>query len=357
MWIALIHILNLQGLNGLGCSLLFRGMMALFTALGLSLLLGPKMIQVLQKKLIGQVIREVGPQSHFSKKGTPTMGGLLILSSIVISCLIWGHLTNRYLWIVLISLIGFGAIGWYDDFTKLILKHSRGLRSRWKYFWQSVFGLIAAVALYHYLSVYNATHLLIPYIHYSLPLGVAFIVLAYFVIVGSSNAVNLTDGLDGLAIVPTMLVAAGLVAYAYLGTDASFVSSHQLHSVPGAGEMVVFCMALIGAGLGFLWFNAYPAQLFMGDVGALALGASLGVVALVVRQELILFIMGGIFVLETLSVILQVGSYKLRNQKRIFKMAPIHHHFELSGWPEPKVVIRFWIITFILVLIGLMNLL
>jgi phospho-N-acetylmuramoyl-pentapeptide-transferase len=332
-------------------------MMALITALAISLLLGPITIRLLQKKLIGQVIRQEGPQSHYSKKGTPTMGGVLILIAITLSCLIWGHLSNRYLWIALISLLGFGAIGWYDDFTKLILKHSQGLRSRWKYFWQSMLGLIAALALYHYLSIFNATNLLIPYAHLSVHIGLLFIILAYFVIVGSSNAVNLTDGLDGLAIVPTMLVALGLAAFAYLGTDPNFAKAHQLLSVPGAGEMTVFCMAIVGAGLGFLWFNAYPAQLFMGDVGALALGAALGVVSLVVRQELVLVIMGGIFVLETLSVILQVGSFKLRNKKRIFKMAPIHHHFELSGWPESKVVVRFWIITIVLVLIGLANLL
>jgi len=352
-----MHFLSLHGQSGFGCSLLFRALMALFTALVIALLLGPISIRLLQKKLIGQVIRDSGPQSHFSKKGTPTMGGVLILASITISCLLWGHLTNRYLWIVMISLLGFGAIGWYDDYTKLILKHHQGLRSRWKYFWQSLLGLIAALGLYHYLVIFNATNLLIPYGHWSLHLGVLFIILAYFVIVGSSNAINLTDGLDGLAIVPIMLVAAGLAVFAFLGTIPSFSHAHHLASVPGAGEMMVFCMAIIGAGLGFLWFNAYPAQLFMGDVGALALGAALGVVSLIVRQELVLFIMGGIFVLETLSVILQVGSYKLRNQKRIFKMAPIHHHFELSGWPEPKVVVRFWIITLVLVIVGLANLL
>jgi phospho-N-acetylmuramoyl-pentapeptide-transferase len=357
MWITLIHHLSLQGSNGFGCSLIFRSMMALLTAFFIALLLGPFSIRILQKKLVGQVIREEGPQSHYSKKGTPTMGGVLILAAITASCLIWGHLTNRYLWIALISLLGFGAIGWYDDYTKLILKHSKGLRSRWKYFWQSALGLVAAIALYHYLSIYNATNLLIPYGHWSIHIGVLFVILAYFVIVGSSNAVNLTDGLDGLAIVPTVLVAAGLAAFAYLGMDASFANAHHLLSVPAAGEMSVFCMAVIGSGLGFLWFNAYPAQLFMGDVGALALGAALGVVSLVVRQELVLFIMGGIFVLETVSVILQVGSFKLRKQKRIFKMAPIHHHFELMGWPEPKVVVRFWIISVVLVLIGLANLL
>ncbi|MDO8953985.1 MAG: phospho-N-acetylmuramoyl-pentapeptide-transferase [Gammaproteobacteria bacterium] len=357
MWIALIHHLNLQGFNGFGCSLLVRGLMALLSALAIALVLAPITIRILQKKLIGQVIRELGPQSHLSKKGTPTMGGLLIIAAITLSCLVWGHLSNRYLWIALISLISFGAIGWYDDYTKLILKHSNGLASRWKYFWQSLIGIVVALSLYHYLHTYNATNLLIPYGHWSLHLGVLFIILAYFVIVGSSNAVNLTDGLDGLTIVPTMLVAGGLAVFAYLGTIPSFAAAHHLASVPGAGEIVVFCMSIIGAGLGFLWFNTYPAQLFMGDVGALALGAALGVVSLIVRQELILFIMGGIFVLETLSVILQVGSFKLRNKKRIFKMAPIHHHFELCGWPEPKVVIRFWIITIVLVVIGLSSLL
>ncbi|MDF2529393.1 MAG: phospho-N-acetylmuramoyl-pentapeptide-transferase [Gammaproteobacteria bacterium] len=352
-----MHHLHLISANGFGISLMFRGMMALLTSLILALVLGPFSIRLLQKKLIGQVIRQEGPQSHLSKKGTPTMGGVLILAAITLSCLIWGHLTNRYLLLALACLLGFGAIGWYDDYTKLILKHSQGLRSRWKYFWQSLIGIIGALALYHYMAIFNATNLLIPYGHWSIHLGLLFIIMAYFVIVGSSNAVNLTDGLDGLAIMPTVLVAAGLAAFAYLGTDAAFAKAHHLLSVPGAGEMTIFCMAVIGAGLGFLWFNTYPAQLFMGDVGALALGAALGVVSLVVRQELVLFIMGGIFVLETLSVILQVGSYKLRNKKRIFKMAPIHHHFELSGWPEPKVVVRFWIITIVLVLIGLANLL
>jgi phospho-N-acetylmuramoyl-pentapeptide-transferase len=315
--------------------------------------MGKYLIQFLQKKLIGQVIREVGPQSHFSKKGTPTMGGILILLAITISALVFGDWHSIDLWMALIVMIGLGLIGWYDDYTKLVLKNSQGLRSRWKYFWQSVIGLIISIVVYYVFKSQNLLGLFIPGLHVIVPLGLAFILLGYFVIVGSSNAVNLTDGLDGLAIVPTAIVSLGLLILALVESHLNLAQALRLPYVPEAQEMAVFCCAIIGASLGFLWFNAYPAEVFMGDVGALALGGVLGFIALIIKQELILIIMGGIFVLETISVVLQVGSYKLRNKKRIFKMAPIHHHFELSGWPETKVTVRFWIISLILLVLAL----
>lgn len=334
-----------------------RCILAALTALLLALFLGGPMILALQKKLIGQVIREVGPQSHFSKKGTPTMGGILILLSITISVLLWGDLSNPYLWVTLVLMFGYGGIGWLDDHYKKVLKDSRGLASRWKYFWQSLLGLVVALILYHLLKANGELSLIIPFTeNLRVPLGaLSFVLLAYLVLVGSSNAVNLTDGLDGLAIMPVVMVAGALAIFAYLSGNADLSYYLLLPYVPGAGELAVFCAAMVGAGLGFLWYNAYPALVFMGDVGALALGGVLGVIAIIVRQELILALMGGLFVAEALSVMLQVGSYKLRNKKRIFKMAPIHHHFELSGWPEPRVTVRFWIITFILVLIGLIS--
>lgn len=337
--------------------LTLRTILSALTALVISLFLGPIVIRRLRARQIGQVVRDDGPQSHLSKAGTPTMGGALILIAIGLSTLLWGDLTNRYVWTTLFVTLGFGMIGWIDDYRKLILKNSKGLPGRWKYFWQSVFGLAAAIFLYKTATIPAETQLLIPFFkHIYINLGVFFVVLTYFVIVGSSNAVNLTDGLDGLAILPTVLVAGALGIFAYLTGNIAFAKYLAIPYIPGAGEITVFCGALVGAGLGFLWFNAYPAQVFMGDVGALGLGAALGIIAVIVRQELVLFLMGGIFVLETVSVILQVGSYKLRHGKRIFKMAPIHHHFELKGWPEPRVVVRFWIITVILVLCGLATL-
>ncbi len=336
--------------------LTLRGILGVLTALVLSLWLGPWMIRTLRGLQIGQSVRSDGPQSHLSKSGTPTMGGALILASIAISTLLWGDLGNRYVWIVLVTTLLFGAIGWVDDYRKVVEKNSRGLPGRWKYFWQSVFGLGAALALYFGAQSPAETELIFPFLKgVSLQLGPAFIVLTYFVIVGASNAVNLTDGLDGLAILPTVLVGGALGVFAYLSGHATFASYLFIPALPGAGELIVFCGALVGAGLGFLWFNTYPAQMFMGDVGALALGAALGLVAVVVRQEIVLFIMGGVFVVETLSVMIQVASFKLRG-KRVFRMAPIHHHFELKGWPEPRVIVRFWIITVVLVLIGLATL-
>ncbi len=336
--------------------LTLRGILGVLTALALSLWLGPWMIRTLQIRQIGQSVRNDGPQSHLSKKGTPTMGGALILTAIAVSTLLWADLSNRYVWTVLAVTLLFGAIGWVDDYRKVIEKNSRGLPSRWKYFWQSVFGLGAAIFLYTTAQSPVETTLILPMVKdFGLELGLGFIVLTYFVIVGSSNAVNLTDGLDGLAILPTVMVGGALGIFCYLSGNVNFAEYLFIPYVPGAGELIVFCAAMVGAGLGFLWFNTYPAQVFMGDVGALALGAALGTIAVIVRQEIVLFIMGGIFVLETLSVIIQVASFKLTG-KRVFRMAPIHHHFELKGWPEPRVIVRFWIITVILVLIGLATL-
>lgn len=333
-----------------------RGIMGILTALAISLLIGPKLIRKLQVKQIGQAVRQDGPQSHLSKAGTPTMGGGLILLAIAISTLLWSDLTNAYVWITLGVTTIFGAVGWVDDWRKVVEKDSRGLPARWKYFWQSIGGIAAAIALYVLADQSVHTDLLIPYLKdTALPLGLLFVPFVYFVIVGTSNAVNLTDGLDGLAIMPTVMVAGALAVFAYLSGHVNFANYLNIPYVAGSGELIIFLGSIIGAGLGFLWFNTYPAQVFMGDVGALALGAALGVVAVIVRQELVLFVMGGIFVLETVSVILQVGSFKLTG-RRIFRMAPIHHHFELKGWPEPRVIVRFWIISFILVLVGLASL-
>jgi len=334
----------------------FRAIMAALTALAVSLLLGPALIRKLAALKAGQVVRSDGPQTHLSKAGTPTMGGLLIIFAVAIATLLWADLGNRYVWVVLAVTLLFGAIGFYDDYRKLVLKDSRGLASRWKYFWQSVFGLGAAVFLYQTHQLPAETALYVPlFKQVAIPLGVLFIVVGYFIIVGFSNAVNLTDGLDGLAIMPSVLVSGALGIFAYLAGNKLFSEYLGIPAIPGAGELAIFCSALAGAGLGFLWFNTYPAQVFMGDVGALAIGAALGTVALVVRQEIVLLVMGGVFVMETASVMLQVGSFKLRG-KRIFRMAPIHHHFELKGWPEPRVIVRFWIISVVLVLIGLATL-
>lgn len=333
-----------------------RAILGVLTALGISLLLGPWFIRRLTELRIGQSVRSDGPQSHLSKSGTPTMGGALILSAIFISTLLWANLSNRYVWVVLIVTAIFGAVGWVDDYRKVAKRDCRGLPARWKYFWQSVAGFGAAVFLYYTAQTPAETQLFIPFFkNVALDLGIFYIVFTYFVIVGTSNAVNLTDGLDGLAIMPSVMVAGALALIAYLTGHSQFSQYLQIAYIPGAGELAIFCCALVGAGLGFLWFNTYPAQVFMGDVGALALGAALGLIAVIVRHEIVLFIMGGIFVLETVSVILQVASFKLTG-RRIFRMAPIHHHFELKGWPEPRVIVRFWIITLVLVLIGLATL-
>ncbi|KAA3627561.1 MAG: phospho-N-acetylmuramoyl-pentapeptide-transferase [Proteobacteria bacterium] len=336
--------------------LTFRAILGVLTALLISFVVGPFMIAHLSFRQIGQQVRDDGPQTHFSKAGTPTMGGALILVAIAVSTLLWSDLSNRYVWIVLSVTLAFGAIGWVDDYRKIVYGNSRGLSARSKYVWQSLAGLVTALLLYFSASNPAETQLIVPFFkEVVLDLGWVFVVLAYFVIVGSSNAVNLTDGLDGLAILPTVLVAGALGIFAYTSGNVNFSSYLLVPYLPGVGEVVIFCGALVGAGLGFLWFNAYPAQVFMGDVGALALGAALGVLAVVVRQELVLLIMGGVFVVETVSVILQVASFKLTG-RRIFRMAPLHHHFELKGWPEPRVIVRFWIITVILVLIGLATL-
>jgi len=333
-----------------------RAIMGILTALGISLVFGPVMIRRLQSLQIGQSVRSDGPQSHLSKSGTPTMGGALILLSIFVSTLLWSNLANRYVWVVLGVTFVFGLVGWVDDYRKVVEKNSRGLPARWKYLWQSVAALGAALFLYFTATTPAETELIVPFFKdVALPLGGFYVVLSYFVIVGASNAVNLTDGLDGLAIMPTVLVGGALGVFAYLVGNSQFSTYLHIPYIPGAGELVVFCSALAGAGLGFLWFNTYPAQVFMGDVGALALGAALGVIAVIVRHEIVFFIMSGIFVVETLSVILQVASFKMRG-KRIFRMAPIHHHFELKGWPEPRVIVRFWIITVMLVLFGLATL-
>jgi len=348
---------QLQSLFGLFGYLTFRGILSALTALALSLWWGPAVIRRLGQLKGGQPIRKEGPQSHFSKAGTPTMGGALILLTVMASVLLWGDLRNKYVWVVLLVMLTFGAIGWYDDWIKIVRRDPNGLKSRWKYLAQSVFGLAAGVYLYAYADVPAATTFYVPFFKsIALPLaGIGFIAIAYFWIVGFSNAVNLTDGLDGLAIMPTVLVACALGIFAYASGNAVFSEYLQIPAVPGAGELVIICAAIAGAGLGFLWFNTYPAMVFMGDIGALALGAVLGAVAVIVRQELVLVIMGGIFVIETLSVMIQVASFKLTG-KRVFRMAPIHHHFELKGWPEPRVIVRFWIISVILVLIGLATL-
>lgn len=336
--------------------LTLRGILSVLTALTISLLAGPILIRRLNQLQMGQAIRNDGPQSHLSKAGTPTMGGALILLSIFISTLFWADLHNRYVWVVLGVTFSFGLIGWVDDYRKVVEKNPRGLPGRWKYFWQSIFGFIAAFVLFYTAQTPAETELIVPFFkNFALALGPFYILLTYFVIVGTSNAVNLTDGLDGLAILPTVLVSGALGIIAYLTGHYQFASYLNIPYISGAGELLIFTAALCGAGLGFLWFNTYPAMVFMGDVGALALGAALGVVAVIVRQEIVLVIMGGVFVMETLSVIMQVVSFKLTG-KRIFRMAPLHHHYELKGWPEPRVIVRFWIITVMLVLFGLATL-
>ena len=336
--------------------LTFRAILGVLTALVISLMIGPMMIRKLTRNKIGQSVREDGPQSHFSKSGTPTMGGSMILFAVAISTLLCADLTNRYIWVVLLVTLAHGVIGFVDDYRKVLLGNSDGLSAKAKYFWQSVVAGAAAVYLFNSAQLPAETQLIVPFFkNVTLNLGWGYMVLTYFVIVGTSNAVNLTDGLDGLAIMPTVMIATALAIFAYLSGHSNFAQYLQIPHIPKSGELVVFCAALIGSGLGFLWFNAYPAMVFMGDVGALALGAALGSVAVLVRQEIVLVIMGGVFVMETISVIIQVASYKTR-KKRVFLMAPIHHHFELKGWPEPRVIVRFWIITVVLVLIGLSTL-
>ncbi len=365
--------------------LTFRAVMAATTALLIGLVAGPRVIKHLAALKIGQPIREYAMESHLSKSGTPTMGGVLILLAITVSTLLWSDLTNRFVWIVLSVMLGFGAIGWVDDWRKVVNKDPEGMRSREKYFWQSVIGLIAA--LYLVFSISESSNfrvlelffnwvrsgfdvdlppragLMVPFFkEITYPLGVfGFVVLSYLVIVGSSNAVNLTDGLDGLAIMPVVMVGSALGVFAYVTGSAVFSRYLFLPHIPGAGELLIFSSAMAGAGLAFLWFNAHPAQVFMGDVGALALGAALGTIAVIVRQEIVLFIMGGIFVVEALSVMVQVAYFKYTKRRygagrRILKMAPLHHHFEKSGWKETQVVVRFWIITMLLCLLGLSTL-
>ncbi len=334
----------------------FRTIVSALTSLVLVLCLSPAFIRWLHRNYQGQPVRDDGPQSHLKKSGTPTMGGLLILMAISISVLLWGNLHSLYLWIVLAAMWGFGALGACDDLAKLKMAHSKGLSARSKFLIQSVMGLAIAFLLYHVAHTTAQLSLTIPFVKsYSPYLALWFVVLAYFVIVGCGNAVNLTDGLDGLATMPILLIAAALGVFAYVEGHHLFSSYLAVPHIPEVSELCVFSGALVGACLGFLWYNTFPADMFMGDVGSLGLGAVLGVLAVMVRQELVLFIMGGVFVMETLSVILQVGSFKLRG-KRIFLMAPLHHHFELKGWPEPRVIVRFWIMTFIFVLIGLATL-
>lgn len=365
--------------------LTFRATMAAMTALLIGLFSGPWVIRKLAELKVGQAVRKDGPQTHLVKTGTPTMGGVLVLISIAISTLLWMDLSNRFIWIVLVVTLGYGAIGWVDDYRKVVYRDPRGMSSKEKYFWQSVIGLAAAIYLAFsvsetdnrkvlelflnwvqsglLLSLPAKSNLIVPFFkEVSYPLGVAgFIGLTYLVIVGSSNAVNLTDGLDGLVIMPVVLVGAALGLFAYLMGNVVYAKYLLFPHIPGAGELLVFCAALAGAGLAFLWFNAHPAQVFMGDVGALALGAALGTVAVIVRQEIVFFVMSGVFVAETLSVMIQVTWFKYTKRRygqgrRIFRMAPLHHHFELSGWKETQVVTRFWIITMMLVLIGLSTL-
>ncbi|KPK20539.1 MAG: phospho-N-acetylmuramoyl-pentapeptide-transferase [Betaproteobacteria bacterium] len=334
-----------------------RAVLACLTALVISFVVGPAMIRKLTAYKIGQSVRDDGPQTHLAKAGTPTMGGALMLVSITATVLLWADLENRLVWIVLWVTIGFGGIGWVDDYRKVVRRNPKGLSARSKFLWQSIVGLTAAGYLAFYTNLPAQTVFIVPFFkEIAYPLGAfGFIVMTYFVIVGTSNAVNLTDGLDGLAIMPTVMIGGALGIFAYVAGHAVFSKYLGFPFIPGAGELAVICGAIAGAGLAFLWFNAYPAEVFMGDVGALALGAALGTIAVIVRQEIVLFIMGGVFVVETLSVMLQVASFKLTG-KRIFRMAPLHHHYELKGWKENQVVVRFWIITMMLVLVGLSTL-
>ena len=378
LWLADMLAKDIRAFNVFGY-LTLRAVLSCMTALFISFIVGPRMIAWLARMKIGQSVRDDGPQTHLTKAGTPTMGGALILVSIAVTTLLWGDLTNRFVWVVLLVMLGFGAIGWVDDWRKVVRRNPKGLSARQKILWQSVIGFIASVYLAFSVSApdnmqlqklfldwigsgFNVnlspkTDLIVPFFKtISYPLGIwGFIALTWCVIVGTSNAVNLTDGLDGLAIMPTVMIGAALGIFAYVSGNAIFARYLQFPLIPGAGELAVICGAIAGAGLGFLWFNAYPAEVFMGDVGALSLGAALGTIAVIVRQEIVLFIMGGVFVVETLSVIVQVASFKLTG-RRVFRMAPIHHHYELKGWKENQVVVRFWIITMLLVLFGLSSL-
>jgi phospho-N-acetylmuramoyl-pentapeptide-transferase len=340
-----------------------RAVLATMTALAISFVVGPKLIRKLTEYKVGQSVRDDGPQTHLVKAGTPTMGGALILVAIAISTLLWADLSNRYVWVVLFTTLGFGVIGFVDDWRKVVYRNPKGLSAKAKYFWQSAIGFGVAVYLVQTAVLPAETTLYVPFFkHLVFPMSsIAFVVLTYLVLVGSSNAVNLTDGLDGLAIMPTLMISAALAIFAYVTGHIFFSKYLGIPYVPGAGELMVFCAAMSGAGLGFLWFNAYPAEVFMGDVGALALGAALGAVAVIVRQEIILFVMGGVFVVETLSVAIQVSYFRYTKKKfgegrRIFLMAPLHHHYEQKGWKETQVVVRFWIITMMLVLVGLASL-
>ncbi|CEN56571.1 phospho-N-acetylmuramoyl-pentapeptide-transferase [Candidatus Methylopumilus turicensis] len=340
-----------------------RAVLATMTALAISFVIGPKLIRKLTEYKVGQSVRDDGPQTHLIKAGTPTMGGALILVAIAISTLLWADLSNRYVWVVLFTTLGFGIIGFVDDWRKVVYRNPKGLSAKAKYFWQSAIGFGVAIYLVQTASIPAETTLYVPFFkHLVFPMSaVGFVVLTYLVLVGSSNAVNLTDGLDGLAIMPTLMISAALAIFAYVTGHLFFSKYLGIPYVPGAGELMVFCAAMSGAGLGFLWFNAYPAEVFMGDVGALALGAALGAVAVIVRQEIILFVMGGVFVVETLSVAIQVTYFRYTKKKygegrRIFLMAPLHHHYEQKGWKETQVVVRFWIITMMLVLVGLASL-
>ncbi len=337
--------------------LTLRGILAAITTLAITLFIGPRMIAQLTRYQIGQQVRSDGPQTHLKKSGTPTMGGGLILTAMVIGTLLWADLTSRFVWIVVLTTMAFGAIGFYDDYLKLVVGNSKGLPARYKYLAQSVVALGAAFVLHHMHQTTAETTLYVPFFKtVAVPMStIGFVAYAYLVIVGTSNAVNLTDGLDGLAIMPAVMVATALGIFAYATGNIKFASYLQIPYINGVGELLIFSATLTGAGLGFLWFNAYPAEVFMGDVGALAIGAALGTIAVMVRQEIVLFVMGGVFVVETVSVILQVASFKLTG-KRIFRMAPLHHHFELKGWAEPKVIVRFWIASFVLVLAGLATL-
>lgn len=337
--------------------LTFRSILAALTALLLGLFCGPLMINWLRNLQMGQIVREDGPKTHLSKAGTPTMGGVLILFAVLASSLLWGDLRQPVLWLVMLVTAGFGLVGWIDDYRKVVRKNSKGLPGRWKYFWQSLIAFAAVCYLSCSADIPVNSQLTIPFFKsLFIELGPLFPILAYFVIVGSSNAVNLTDGLDGLAIMPIVMVAGALGVFAYASSNVVYAHYLAIPFVSNTGELTIFCSALVGAGLGFLWYNSYPAQVFMGDVGSLSLGAALGIVAIVVKQELVLLIMGGLFVIETVSVILQVGYFKYTGGKRLFRMAPLHHHFELKGWSEPKVIVRFWIMTVVFVLCGLATL-
>lgn len=379
LWLANLLSAEVRGFSAL-TYITLRSVLACATAMAIALAIGPRMIRWLITMKIGQAVRSDGPQSHLSKQGTPTMGGAMVLTAIAISTLLWADLSNRFVWVVLFVMIGFGAIGWVDDYRKVVHKNPKGMSAKEKLFWQAAIGLIASTYLAFAVSapstskIFNLiflwvqsgftndlpskADLIVPFFkNVAYPLGVfGFISLTWLVIVGTSNAVNLTDGLDGLAIMPVVMVGSALAVFAYVVGRVDYSRYLLFPYIPGAGELMVFCGAMAGAGLGFLWFNAYPARVFMGDVGALSLGASLGTIAVIVRQEIVLVVMGGVFVAETLSVMIQVGYFKYSKGKRVFRMAPLHHHFELSGWQENHVVIRFWIVTMFLVLAGLSTL-